>query len=341
MIMKIADLILINNWYAVANVDDCGLGSITTARLLGIQLVLWRSHEPNSPLHVWQDHCPHRGVQLSIGEIIDGTLVCPYHGWRYDQAGQCIKIPAHPDMKPPAGAKTKTYQCQERYGLVWVCLGNPMNEIPIFPEWDDPNYFQTCTQSYFIKTSPFRAMDNFLDVSHFPFVHDGWLGARHHAQMEDFEVKVDQDGITISNLQLHMPRFNNGNKDNSWLNLQRISHPLCQYWVSESSEIRTADLIVVTPIDEDNSLIQMLMTWNCSTTSNSKTSEAEMLTEFDKTIRQDILILHAQQPVRLPLLSSKKISTQWLPNEIHVPSDRCGVAYRRWLKELGITYGVC
>jgi phenylpropionate dioxygenase-like ring-hydroxylating dioxygenase large terminal subunit len=72
-----------------------------------------------------------------------------------------------------------------------------------------------------------------------------------------------------------------------------------------------------------------------------KTLESKMLTEYDETIEEDIRILHAQQPARLPLLTPKQINTQWLPQEIHVPSDKCTVAYRRWLKELGVTYGVC
>ena len=335
--MKTPDLFLINNWYVIASVDDCGPGNITTARLFGIQLVLWRSHEPNSPLHVWQDYCPHRGVQLSIGEVTDDTLVCPYHGWRYNQAGQCIRIPAHPNMKPPASAQVKTYQCQERYGLVWVCLGNPTNEIPIFPEWDEKNYHKTCTQSYFIQASAFRVMDNSLDLSHFPFIHDGWLGNRHHAQMRDFDVKVDQDGITMKRYQFQASRVVSNIADDSWVNYFKLNHPLCQYCISESPEIRIADLVTITPIDEDNSVMRMLITWNCSTT-----LESDILEEYDETIEQDIRILHAQQPVRLPLLLPlKQISTQGLPQEVHVPSDRCTVTYRRWLKELGVTYGVC
>ena len=339
--MTTADRILIDNWYVVANVEDCAPGSITTARLLGVKLVLWRSHEPLSPIQVWLDYCPHRGVHLSMGEIADNTLVCPYHGWRYNQAGKCVHIPAHPEMVPPASAQAKTYHCQERYGLVWVCLGNPVNDIPSLPEWDDPNYHRACSKSVFLQASPFRVMDNFIDVSHFPFVHDGGLGDCNHAQIEDFEVKVDKDGITTGKLQLQMPRFDNSTGDDSWVLWQKLSHPLCQYYIAESSETRTADLIVVTPIDEDNCVVQMLMTWNCSTTLDSTTLELKMLAEFDETIEQDIRILHSQQPARLPLSSPKQINTQLFPHEVHVPSDLCTIAYRRWLKELGVTYGVC
>jgi phenylpropionate dioxygenase-like ring-hydroxylating dioxygenase large terminal subunit len=327
--MTTADKILINNWYVVAKVEDCEPGSITRAALLGVKLVLWRSHEQNSPIQVWQDYCPHRGVALSMGEIANNTLVCPYHGWRYNEAGKCVHIPAHPDMVPPANAIAKTYHCQERYGLVWVCLGNPVNDIPEFPEWDDPNYHKTCTKSYFIKASPFRVMDNSLDVAHFPFIHEGLLGDRNYTEVEDLEVKVDKDGLTMGKYQVHT-------SDDSMVNWFTLSHPLCQYSVTEFPENRIVDLMLVTPIDEDNSVLRYLIMWN-----GSKTLESKILADYDQVIEEDIRILHAQQPTRLPLLSSKQINTQWLSHEIHVPSDRCTVAYRRWLKELGVTYGVC
>ncbi|MDB9473178.1 aromatic ring-hydroxylating oxygenase subunit alpha [Dolichospermum circinale] len=339
--MTNADQILINNWYVVANGEDCKPGSITTASLLGVKLLLWRSDEPNSPIQVWQDYCPHRGVALSMGEIANHTLVCAYHGWRYNEAGKCVQIPAHPDMIPPANAQAKTYHCQERYGLVWVCLGNPVNDIPEFPEWDDPNYHKTYTKSYLIQASAFRVMDNSLDVSHFPFIHDGGLGDRHHAQVEDLEVKVDKDGLTMGNYQLHTSKFNNSNKDDSMVIWYSMSHPLCQYSSTEASEIRIVDLMLVTPIDEDNSVLRYLIMWNSPENLDFKTLESKLLAGYDQTIEEDIRILHSQQPTRLPLLPPKQINTQWLPQEIHVPSDKCTVAYRRWLKELGVTYGVC
>ncbi|MEL6721750.1 MAG: aromatic ring-hydroxylating dioxygenase subunit alpha [Pseudomonadota bacterium] len=339
--MQNPDPVLINNWYVVANVEECKPGSISTARLLGINLVLWRGDEPDSPIQVWQDYCPHRGVQLSLGEITNNRLACPYHGWQYNTAGKCVHIPAHPDKEPPAGAKAKAYQCQERYGLVWVCLGQPANDIPVFPEWDDAKYDKTYTKTYTVKASAFRMMENFLDVAHFPILHDGWLGDRNQAQMENFEVKLNKDGIKMHNFKLQMPRFNENNETDSSINSQIINHPLCQYWISESDDLRATDFLVVTPIDEDNCIVRMLMTWSRSTTLDSKELEAQMLTEFNETVEQDMQILHAQQPTRLPLLGTKWMSTHGLPHEVHMPSDQCTVTYRKWLKELGVTYGVC
>ena len=98
-------------------------------------MLLWRSL---SGLRAFRDLCIHRGTALSLGRVEDDTLVCAYHGWRYDAAGQCVKIPAQPDLPIPTKARARTYPCCERYGLVWVCLGEPTAEVPAYPEADNP-----------------------------------------------------------------------------------------------------------------------------------------------------------------------------------------------------------
>ncbi|MEL6721752.1 MAG: aromatic ring-hydroxylating dioxygenase subunit alpha [Pseudomonadota bacterium] len=335
--MKNVDTTLMNNWHVVASVEDCAPGSITATRLLSINLVIWRNHEPDSPIQVWRDYCPHRGVQLSLGEITNNNLACPYHGWQYNQAGKCVNIPAHPDKEPPAGAKATAYQCEERYGLVWVCLGTPVSEIPEFPEWDDATYYRTYTEPYFIKASAFRVMDNFLDVSHFPILHEGWLGDREHTEVADFEVKTNEDGMLIGKYQLHASRvFSKDQDDNSWGTWITLTQPLCHYCIAESEESRLVDLVTITPIDEDTCVARILMLWDDANMQESKVQD-----EYDETMKQDIDILHSQQPTRLPLLSPKEAKAQGAPYEIHVRSDKPSIAYRKWLRGLGITYGVC
>jgi len=42
------------------------------------------------------EHCPHRGASLEYGDIEDGGLRCPYHGWLFNVRGQCLEMPAEP-----------------------------------------------------------------------------------------------------------------------------------------------------------------------------------------------------------------------------------------------------
>ena len=102
------------------------------------------------------------------------------HGWTYNQAGKCVHIPAHPDQAPPTKAQVKPYKAQERYGLVWVSLGEPTQDIPPFPEWENAAYRKILCGPYRIQANGPRIVENFLDVGHFPFVHEGILGDQAH-----------------------------------------------------------------------------------------------------------------------------------------------------------------
>jgi len=57
----------------------------------------------------------------------------------------------------------------------------------------------------------------------------------------------------------------------------------------------------------------------------------EQTRQFEDMITlQDIPIVESQRPELLPLD---------LQAELHLRSDRTAIAYRRWLKELGLTFG--
>lgn len=38
--------------------------------------------------------CPHEQGPLGLGEVADGILTCPFHGWGFDvRSGACVTIP--------------------------------------------------------------------------------------------------------------------------------------------------------------------------------------------------------------------------------------------------------
>jgi phenylpropionate dioxygenase-like ring-hydroxylating dioxygenase large terminal subunit len=51
----------------------------------------------------------------------------------------------------------------------------------------------------------------------------------------------------------------------------------------------------------------------------------------DELMVQDARIVESQRPELLPLD---------LQAELHLRSDRTAIAYRKWLKELGLTFGI-
>ena len=64
-------------------------------KVLGEELVLYRG-ESGTPV-LMQLRCAHRSLALDYGRVEGDSLRCPYHGWLYDRAGQCLEQPAEPE----------------------------------------------------------------------------------------------------------------------------------------------------------------------------------------------------------------------------------------------------
>lgn len=146
----------------------------------------------------FRDLCIHRGAALSLGWVRDGRLVCPYHGWQYDRTGACVKIPSRPADAPiPAAAKAQAYQVQEKYGLVWIATEEPVTHVPLFPGdiYDLPEWKSFVSYRKVWNTSAARAVENFMDFSHFPYVHEGLLGTEDKAEIAPYTVEKLDDGL--------------------------------------------------------------------------------------------------------------------------------------------------
>ena len=172
-------------WHPVALASDIGEQPIPV-KLLDRRLVLVRLGDR---VTCFRDLCVHRGTPLSLGWVEDACLVCAYHGWRYNASGDCTRIPALAAGQPiPRRARVEAFSVAERYGLVWVCLGEPRSQIPDFPEALDPSYKLTYHPATTWTASAARRTENFVDAAHFPWVHENILGTRDHPEVPVFPI---------------------------------------------------------------------------------------------------------------------------------------------------------
>ncbi|MBX6318295.1 Rieske (2Fe-2S) protein [Pigmentiphaga sp.] len=118
-------------WCAVAASRDVPVQSVIPVMLEELSLAVWRSSDGS--IHAWHDRCPHRGMRLSMGDVAEKGLVCPYHGWRFGGDAQCNFIPAHPGGTPPAAARVRPYPAVERNGYIWVARQDTSVEPPSLP----------------------------------------------------------------------------------------------------------------------------------------------------------------------------------------------------------------
>lgn len=319
----IEDAVLVNDWHPVARSSDVPEASIRPARLLGEDLVVWRIR---GEAVAWQDLCIHRGTKLSLGKLDGDLLECAYHGWTYDASGECVKMPAHPEQKPPPKARVRSFRCAEKYGLIWVSLGDPGRGVPLFEEWEDRTFRKVPCGPYRYHASGPRAVENFLDVAHLPFVHEGILGERAHAEIGDYEVQSSADGIVARNVRIWQPDPDGTGVGKDVTYTYKVPRPFTMYLSKDTKEGRFSIFAAVCPTGEFESVAWFWIAMNYG----HDIPEQEIVARQDEITAQDIPVVESQRPERLPLD---------LQAELHLRSDRIALAYRRWLGELGLSFG--
>ncbi|MBK8033302.1 MAG: aromatic ring-hydroxylating dioxygenase subunit alpha [Chloroflexi bacterium] len=318
----INDAVLLNEWHVVARSAELLPGQPLAARLLDEDIVLWRSGDQ---VLAWQDLCIHRGAKLSLGKVEGERLICPYHGWVYNEEGKCVLIPAHPEQIPPERARAQAYRALDLYGWVWVTLGNPTHLPPAFAEWDDSGFRNIHCGPYFFKAGAPRVIENFLDVAHFPFVHEGYLGDPQHTEISDYDAIIAEDGVTADNIRVWQPDPDGLGVGKHVAYTYRVMRPLVAYFVKRMEQTFSI-YFVVTPVSEFESKGGMWMNYNYGFD-----IPEEELRAFQATVAgQDVPIVESQRPERLPLD---------LQAELHLRSDRTAIAYRKWLRQLGLSFG--
>lgn len=328
----IEDRTVLDEWHAVARASDVAAGTLVAARLLEEDLLLWRS---SAGVEAWRDFCPHRGAKLSLGRVRDDRIVCPYHGMEYAAGGRCVRVPAHPGRSPPRQARATCYRVTERYGLVWVSLGAPSGDVPPFPEADNDTYRVYVGGRYEYATSGYRAIENFFDLAHFPFVHPGLLGDEAHPELPDYDVEVTNEGLIVTNTRFWQPKPTNTlDIDGIDVNYAyHVSRPLTVRFTKDiglrtasGAPMREALVLTFAPVTEESGVGWVLLASNYDDQYGQK--EIEEFT--DLILGQDLPVVESQRPKRLPLGEN---------DELNVPADRTSIYYRRWLRDLGVTYG--
>ena len=143
-------------------------------RLLGEDLVLFRSSA--GKLGLIEPSCAHRKANLSYGIPEPEGIRCPYHGWLYDESGQCIDQPSEPEgSRFKEKVKLKAYPVEELGGLIFTYMGP--EPAPLLPRYDVLAWDGIKdAHSTVLPCNWLQCMENSLDPLHFQWLHRYWGG---------------------------------------------------------------------------------------------------------------------------------------------------------------------
>lgn len=319
------DAALVHFWHPVCTLSELratasGAGPLPV-RLLEQDLVV--VDLDGSPVAM-ADRCVHRSTRLSVGWVDDGCLRCPYHGWAYDRDGRCVDIPAMPDGPIPPRARTASFDTVVAYDTVWVRLDSSVPTVP--PACDAFGDTEMKTLQGAPYTWPVgapRRVENFVDLSHFAWVHDGSLGSRdlpvppipdvervcgdHGAELRfafDPPIEPSDDVALVARSEYRMPMpltvdihflYDDGRRRDLWM--------------------------TASPIDPGTSRTF----WFVSRTDDLDGDDRAHLAFQDLVLAEDEPVVCNQVPRALPLDPGVEVS---------VKSDKVSIEYRRWLREI-------
>jgi phenylpropionate dioxygenase-like ring-hydroxylating dioxygenase large terminal subunit len=184
-----------NAWYAAGWARELGEGFLAR-RVLDKPVLFYR--DDDGVAIAIGGTCPHRFAPLELGRRIGSSVECGYHGLRFDRDGRCILNP-NGNQIVPATAHLPGYRLVERYGLLWIWMGDQSraddSEIPNYSYLSDPEHFTTTRGGYLNVKGNYRLLcDNLMDLTHTGYLHSGTLG---NDGVGKAQLQVEQSGSTV------------------------------------------------------------------------------------------------------------------------------------------------
>jgi phenylpropionate dioxygenase-like ring-hydroxylating dioxygenase large terminal subunit len=330
----------INFWYPMIRSEDLGPDKPEKVKCLGLNFAVFR--DSDGVARTLSDTCTHRGGSLSgpwelptQPRIVNGCVVCPYHGWEFGGDGECKNVPSIGyGTKPPPRAKVDSYPTVEKYGIVFAFLGDlPEKERPPLiqvKEWDDPKWRANTVLVLDVPYYYERSIENGIDPAHNEFVHPTHGHSainRETYKVREHDVVDGEQGLgCVFKHRYAAP----GLKGETWKGVN--APPADIYAGTETfgpnamiTEIEVApgmkfrQYFIEQPVDDNRTRIFFVNMRNFMT---EPKNDGPIHARNKVIAQQDIEILSDVYPLRTPISNTK---------EVLMPADKAVVGYRDWL----------
>ena len=159
-------------WYFVASRESILRDRLIAKTWLGENIVAWG--DESGRICVARSVCPHMGADLGPaggGAVRNGCLVCPFHGFEFDAAGECVATPHAP---APKTARLKVFETHEVLGMIFAWWGidgrPPQWRLPDGPP-DGVDWSRLAFGRFRFRGHPQETAENSVDLAHLRYVH--------------------------------------------------------------------------------------------------------------------------------------------------------------------------
>jgi phenylpropionate dioxygenase-like ring-hydroxylating dioxygenase large terminal subunit len=322
----------INFWYAAEESHQL-VAAPLHRRMLGQDFVLFRDSQ--GVAHCLSNVCAHRGGSLAHGKLKGDCIECPYHGWQFDGAGQCTKVPSlDADTNIPNRAKVDAYPTVEKYGLVFVFLGDlPEQERPpilTIPEWNQADW-RAITDVFEWEINYQRSIENGIDTAHNEFTHTTHIGtSAGENYIPEFDMQNTEWGVELNftapgkaSAEEGIMREASGKTEDGPTGMRTAQHGVSSMlaYIHPTPEFKIHGYMFETPVDEKNTRLFMIALRNFMLEPEHDAATRKM-NKF--VAMEDRDVLQRVRPIKTPASPQR---------EILVPSDAPLARYRELLKE--------
>jgi len=218
-----------------------------------------------------------------------------------------------------------------RYCFLWTSFGNPPEKLFEIPEFDEDGRRTFAAASIGVHTSAPRAVENFLDMGHFPYVHTGILGIEPHTEVVEYDAEITENNeVLATRCRFYQPIAALAATTGQMTDyIYRVPHPyVAMLYKTAPPDPTRLDAIAIflQSVTEEQIVAHNFL---CMVDDVNTDSELKIFQQ--KIFGQDKPIIENQVPRRLPLEPRA---------ETPIRADKSSILYRRWLSDLGVSYGV-
>jgi 3-ketosteroid 9alpha-monooxygenase subunit A len=241
-------------WFQIGWSAELAVGEVKPIRLFDEDLVLYRTE--SGAARLVDSQCPHLGAHLGYGGIVKGDCIaCPFHGWEFGLDGRNQHIPFLNRSNPAVSLKQWLLEEVDGFLIVWH---DALDRAPLWtwssPEFGDRDNFYEPSRHYagVRKILPHQPIENGPDALHFPFVHGSgepaeivvWDDSTHRLIVEfDLKLGVGKESTELTPEGPTTTRL----RSVGTMSLGYVSFTL--------NDIYVPQLVCVTPVDHENSMV--------------------------------------------------------------------------------------